>query len=83
MPSSDPQHCIVAWNGPNPFEKESGVPNALHADDPFPVHGQDRVIGMGVRDLRRLVAGELLVLCEPLSRQRRHYLGEKRGKLPF
>ena len=32
MPSSDPQQCIVAWNGPNPFEKESGVPNALHAE---------------------------------------------------
>src|SRR5580692_7418542 len=32
MPSSDPQHCIVAWNGPSPLEKEFGVPNALYAE---------------------------------------------------
>src|ERR1700733_8963528 len=32
MPSSDPQNCIVAWNGPSPLEKEFGVPNALYAE---------------------------------------------------
>ena len=50
-----------------PLELLHDIPDALNADDAFPVHRQDRVVGLRVRELRLLIADEHLVLRKPLG----------------